>query len=74
MHSAKGIEFQHVIVLGAGSGEIPAPWAIDRLTEADREDAILRERSLLYVAATRARDELVVTRRAKETTDRSRSE
>lgn len=32
-----------------------------RLAEDEREDALLRERTLLYVAATRARGALVVT-------------
>ncbi|MDD9206267.1 hypothetical protein PU560_07260 [Georgenia sp. 10Sc9-8] len=39
---------------------MPAGYAIDPLTDGDREDALLRERSLLYVTATRACDELVV--------------
>ena len=30
-------------------------------SDEDKADALLRERSLLYVAASRARDELVVT-------------
>lgn len=61
MHSSKGMEFQCVVVMGAGATEIPAMWTINGLPEAERFDALLRERSLLYVAATRARDELVIT-------------
>lgn len=33
---------------------------LDGLTDVDREDALRREKSLLYVSASRARDELVV--------------
>ena len=33
------------------------------MDETERADAELRERSLVYVAATRARDELLVVRR-----------
>ncbi|MGP5194827.1 3'-5' exonuclease [Arthrobacter rhombi] len=61
MHSAKGMEFQNVIVMGVGDGELPATWDYDKLPEAEQADAVMRERSLLYVAASRARDELVVT-------------
>ncbi|MGG5753655.1 3'-5' exonuclease [Zafaria sp. Z1313] len=61
MHAAKGMEFERVVVMGAGADEIPAKWSFERLPEAEQADALLRERSLLYVAATRARDELVIT-------------
>ncbi len=53
MHRAKGLEFTHVVV-------VPEPmrpgW--------DPEETRRRDRSLEYVAMTRARDELVVVRRA----------
>jgi len=64
MHSSKGLEFFKVIVMGVGSDEIPAKWSYEKLPAAEQKDALLRERSLLYVAATRARDELVLTRSA----------
>lgn len=62
MHKAKGMEFQCVIVAGIGADQIPAQWALEGLPAAERDDALQRENSLLYVAATRARDELVLTR------------
>ncbi|MHA7142860.1 3'-5' exonuclease [Arthrobacter sp. Sr33] len=61
MHSAKGMEFERVVVMGVGADEMPAKWSFDRLPPVEQEDAKLRERSLLYVAATRARDALVMT-------------
>lgn len=61
MHGAKGLEFSRVILFDVSEGTVPQPIALQGLAGADLEDAILRERSLLYVAATRARDELVVT-------------
>ena len=61
MHSAKGMEFERVVVMGADASEMASLFGHERLPEAERQDALLRERSLLYVAATRARDELVVT-------------
>lgn len=62
MHRAKGTEFSKV-VLTAGK---PSPSELARLESLDateRTDAKLRARSLRYVAATRARDELVVLTR-----------
>ena len=60
MHRAKGMEFAKVVLVGVGARSLPRKYIIDGLPEADRDDALRRERSLLYVAATRARDELVV--------------
>ena len=62
MHRAKGTEFSKVLLVDSP----PSPKELERLERldpADREDAELRMRSLRYVAATRARDELVVVRR-----------
>ena len=61
MHRAKGMEFSRVLIFGMNEGLMPADYLLKGLEEADREDVMLRERSLLYVAATRARDELVIT-------------
>lgn len=61
MHRAKGMEFAKVILFGVGESNMPLRWALKDLGEAEKADALLQERSLLYVAATRARDELVVS-------------
>ncbi len=60
MHRSKGMEFKRVVLFGVSPDE--GGWGVGHssLPEADRADAELRERSLLYVAATRARDELAV--------------
>jgi DNA helicase-2/ATP-dependent DNA helicase PcrA len=47
MHAAKGLEFERVIIAGVCDGIIPDP-----------DNGIEEERRLLYVACTRARDEL----------------
>ena len=63
MHGMKGLEFQAVAVIGVSDGIVPAPNAVtpeaeDPLTHAqDRQ----RERCLLFVACTRARDHLYVS-------------
>lgn len=61
MHGAKGMEFTHVILIGMGRDLIPVKYQLAGLGEAEKLDAQQRERSLLYVAASRARDELVLT-------------
>jgi superfamily I DNA/RNA helicase len=61
MHRAKGLEFRKVILVGIDDGQLPSQQAIRALPEDERADVMDRERFLLYVAATRAREELVVT-------------
>ena len=63
MHSCKGLEFARLAVIAANNDNLPLPVAVTPATE-DRiqhDLDVLRERCLLYVACTRARDELVVT-------------
>ncbi|WP_151641609.1 3'-5' exonuclease [Corynebacterium sp. 11A] len=61
MHNAKGMEFTHVILDGINEQAIPRRGGRMPLPDAEREDALQRERALLYVAASRARDELLIT-------------
>ncbi len=61
MHRAKGTEFSRVLLFGVDQGAIPRPLRDEQYAEDAWADALLRERSLLYVAATRARDELAVS-------------
>ena len=63
MHRAKGMEFARVI-LTTGVRSSAEQERLRVLDETERIDAGLRARSLTYVAATRARDELVVVDRA----------
>lgn len=58
MYRAKGMEFTNVLLFGLDNRTLPSSIAVKNLPEAERSDALLRERSLLYVAATRARDQL----------------
>lgn len=61
MHRAKGTEFSKVFLFGISSQSIPMGIKAYAFDEDEMEQALLRERSLLYVAASRARDELVVS-------------
>lgn len=60
MHRAKGMEFSRVLIFGVDAGLVPADYLLRGVPDGDRDDLLQRERSLFYVAATRARDELVV--------------
>ena len=63
MHAVKGLEFRAVSVLGAGEGAVPFAREITpREADAPQHEAdLLRERCLLFVACTRAREALSVT-------------
>ncbi|MGV9530191.1 UvrD-helicase domain-containing protein [Streptomyces cellulosae] len=63
MHAMKGLEFRAVSVLGAGEGAVPFAREITpREADAPQHEAdLLRERCLLFVACTRAREALSVT-------------
>ncbi len=60
MHRSKGMEFKRVLLFGLSADSVPGMHHLEKLPEAEKQDALLRERSLLYVASTRARDELAV--------------
>ncbi len=62
MHLAKGLEFRAVAVMACDEDILPSPSRIENVAdEADLEDVYDTERHLLYVACTRARDQLLVT-------------
>jgi CRP-like cAMP-binding protein len=63
MHACKGLEFARLAVVAANADNLPLPMATTPAAEDEAQHAldVLRERCLLYVACTRARDELVVT-------------
>ncbi len=63
MHRMKGLEFRCVAVIGLGEHQVPSPSAItpaeeDELTHAQD---LQRERCLVFVACTRAREQLYVS-------------
>ncbi len=62
MHLAKGLEFRAVVVIARDDEVIPSQERIATVAdEADLEEIYSTERHLLYVACTRARDQLLVT-------------
>lgn len=62
MHRAKGLEFRAVVVMACDETVIPSEARIAEIgDEADLQEVYDTERHLLYVAATRARDRLLIT-------------
>ena len=60
-HRAKGMEFSRVLLFGVNAKSVFTPRADQAYDEQSREALELRERSLLYVGASRARDQLAVS-------------
>jgi DNA helicase-2/ATP-dependent DNA helicase PcrA len=54
VHSAKGLEWHTVFVIAVADGRFPSAYSVD-------EDELEEERRLLYVACTRARENLVLS-------------
>ena len=62
MHQAKGLEYRAVVVMACDEDIIPSQERIETVAdESDLEDVYNTERYLLYVACTRARENLLVT-------------
>lgn len=62
MHLAKGLEFRGVVVMACDEDILPLQKRVDAVAdESDLEEVYQTERHLLYVACTRARDQLLVT-------------
>ena len=62
MHRVKGLEFDHMLIPGLNAGVLPDRRVLERCADQVSKDAFeQQERSLLHVAATRARKRLVVT-------------
>lgn len=62
MHLAKGLEFRAVAVMACDDEVIPLQSRVEAISdEGDLQEVYDTERHLLYVACTRARDQLLVT-------------
>lgn len=62
MHRAKGLEFKAVAIVGCDLGVLPLRSVLDGMVDsADQALFVEQERNLLYVAVTRAREQVLVT-------------
>jgi superfamily I DNA/RNA helicase len=60
MHRVKGLEFPTMVLAGVQQGVMPLEGTVDFGDAVERRAHVERERRLLFVAATRARDEVVI--------------
>ena len=61
MHSAKGLEFKNVYIIGVNDGTVPHEKSYDMVEGQKKEDQIEEERRLMYVAITRAEENLCIS-------------
>jgi hypothetical protein len=62
MHLAKGLEFRAVVVMACDDEVVPLQERIESVgDDSDLQEVYETERHLLYVACTRARDQLLIT-------------
>ncbi|MFO7728340.1 MAG: UvrD-helicase domain-containing protein [Thermodesulfobacteriota bacterium] len=62
MHRVKGLEFDSIIIAGVNDGIVPLAKAlVDTSDQTIKKDAEIQERCLLYVSATRAKKDLLIT-------------
>ena len=61
MHSAKGLEFKNVYIIGANEGTIPHEKSYEIDNEEKKNDQIEEERRLMYVAITRAEENICIS-------------
>ena len=61
MHSAKGLEFKNVYIIGANEGTIPHEKSYEIDDEEKKKDQIEEERRLMYVAITRAEENICIS-------------
>ena len=57
IHRSKGLEYKNVYILSAVDGGLPHDFAMDDYRKGNKH-ALEEERRLMYVAATRAQDQL----------------
>lgn len=60
IHRSKGLEYEHVYIIGMVEGGIPHDYALDALRNGDTEP-LEEERRLAYVAMTRAKETLSIS-------------
>lgn len=61
MHSAKGLEFRYVYIIGINEGTIPHEKSYDIDDEVKKLEQIEEERRLMYVGMTRAEESLCLS-------------
>ena len=67
IHSAKGLEFPVVFVMGLTEGDLPSTYGQGDMDDEEKQLEVEKDRTLCYVAMTRAAESLyLVTIQGKE--------
>jgi superfamily I DNA/RNA helicase/mRNA-degrading endonuclease RelE of RelBE toxin-antitoxin system len=61
MHRSKGLEFRVVFLAGVTAKWVPMEFQLKKLDPEGQKEYLKQERSLLYVASSRAREKLFIT-------------
>ena len=61
MHRVKGLDFDHVIIASVNDGVVPLEVSEKSDEQQIEDEKLLREKSIVFVAATRAKKSLLVT-------------
>ncbi|RAL21425.1 UvrD-helicase domain-containing protein [Thermoflavimicrobium daqui] len=62
MHNSKGLEFRAVFLVEINEEHVPPEWVIEKMEdEEEKNEFIKQERSLIYVATTRAREKVFIS-------------
>ena len=61
IHSAKGLEWEYVFVMGLCEGNFPNPFFCEGMSQEKQEEFFNNEWKKMYVAATRAKQHLCLT-------------
>jgi len=61
MHRVKGLDFDHVIIASMNNGIVPLDISEKSDEKQIEDEKLLKEKSLVFVAATRAKKSLLVT-------------
>ena len=67
MHRIKGLEFDHVFIVDVSDGVLPPKAAMRKAEREESKDQLLQsEKSLLYVAMTRAKKSVTISYAGKK--------
>jgi superfamily I DNA/RNA helicase len=61
-HKIKGLEFKHIFIVDTNDRTVPAkPFGFDDFPKEEQDSYLRNEKSMVYVAVTRARDNVTIT-------------
>ena len=62
LHKIKGLEYKHVFIVDVNNRTLPKlPFDFNEFNEKEKEEYMKREKSLIYVAVTRAMENVSIS-------------